>query len=211
MSQTLVALIGFLGGVAVALLDGPRGVPAAGLVCGLALAPAAAGVGGLGGGLVPVGIGAAAMLAGLFGRSVALRARRIPGLDPDVPVVAPRDELFGPRSVRLAGAALALVAASWVSLNVQVGDATTDQGAVFAAAFAWLVGGVRLLRARAVEDLAVGAVAVAIASGTGWILQVGPHALAEAAAVAGLAAAAAGTLGWLSGRHSRREPEGAAA
>lgn len=203
MSETLVALIGFIGGVAIALLDGPRGVAAAGLVAGLALAPAAASVAGIGGGLVPVSIGAAVLAAGPLSRAAATRARRVPGLGPEVPVVAPRDALFGPRSVRLAGAALALVAASWVSLNVQIGDATTDQGAVFAVAFAWLVGGVRLLRARALDDLAIGAVAVAIAAGTGWILQVGADALAEAAAVSGLAALAAATVGWLSGRHSR--------
>jgi hypothetical protein len=135
-----------------------------------------------------------------------------------VPVVAPPAALFGPRSVRAVGAALALPAASWVSLNVQVGGEATAHGAVFAAAYVWFIGCLRLLRARSLEGLAIGAAVLGIAAATGWLLEAGPGALPEAAAVAGLAPGAAAAAGWLTGRHRRTlrhlrddAPEGAVA
>jgi hypothetical protein len=127
----------------------------------------------------------------------------VSGLDPLVPVVAPREALFGPRSIRAAAAGLALVAASWVSLNVLVGPAGSAQGAVFAAAYTWLVGVMRLIRARALEDLLVGAATIALAGAVAWILEAGPSALPEAMVAAGLTPAAAVTAGWLRGRHHR--------
>lgn len=206
MSQTLIAMLGFLGGAVAALIDGHRAVGVGALVLGLSLAPAAASVGGWPGAAVVVGAGlAAALLDPLSGRG-AERIGTVSGLDPLVPVVAPRDSLFGPRSVRAAAAAMALVAASWVSLNVLVGAAGTAQGAVFAAAYTWLIGAIRLLRARALEDLLVGAAAVALAGTVAWILEAGPSALPEAMVAAGLAPGAAVAAGWLRGRHRRAAP-----
>lgn len=203
MSQTLIAALGFLGGAVAALVDGPRAVGIAALVAGLALAPAAAGVGGLAAAAVAVAAGLAALVLDPVARRTASRVAVVPGLNPLVPVVGSREALFGPRSLRAVAAALALVAASWVSLNVLVGPAASAQGAVFAAAYVWLVGSARLLRARALEDLCVGAAAVGLASAVAWILEAGPGALAEAAVPAMLAPAAALTAGWLQGRHRR--------
>jgi hypothetical protein len=203
MSQTLIATIGFLGGAAAALVDGRRAVGIAALLVGLSLTPAAASIAGAPAAGVAVGAGVLALVLDPLARRAAERIGAVPGLDPLVPVVAPRDALFGPRSVRAAAAALALVAASWVSLNVLVGAAGSAQGAVFAVAYIWLVGAARLIRARALEDLLVGAAAVAVAGAVAWILEAGSSALPEAMAAAGLAPAAAVTAGWLQGRHHR--------
>jgi hypothetical protein len=159
-----------------------------------------------------VAAGVAAAVAASVAERAAARLRMVPGLDPLVPVVAPRQGLFGPRSIRVFGAAVALVGASWIGLNVEVGVAATASGSVFACAYIWLVGIIRLLRARAVEELAVGAVAVALATSCGWVLEAGPDALSEAAAVAGLAPMVGMCAGWLTGRHGRRgDPLGEAA
>jgi hypothetical protein len=203
MSQTLIAMLGFLGGAVAALVDGPRAVGVAGLVLGLTLAPAAASVGGFPAAALVMGAGLAAAVLGPAVRRAAERLGRVSGLDPLVPVVAPREALFGPRSIRAAAAGLSLIAASWVSLNVLVGPAGTAQGAVFAAAYTWLVGAIRLLRGRALEDLLVGAAAVALAGAVGWVLEAGPGSLPEAMVAAGLAPVAAVTAGWLQGRHGR--------
>jgi len=209
MSQTFIATLGFVGGAVAALVDGPRAVGMAALVLGLTLAPAAANVAGFPGAAVVIVAGLAAALLGPAARRGAEALGRVSGLDPLVPVVAPREALFGPRSIRAAAAGMALVAASWVSLNVLVGPAGTAQGAVFAAAYIWLVGAIRLLRGRALEDLLVGGAGVALAGAVGWILEAGPGALPEAAVAAGLAPAAAVTAGWLQGRHHRPAAEAA--
>jgi hypothetical protein len=203
MSQALVATIGFFGGLVAAMVDGRRAVRVAALVVGIALAPAASDVGGDPAALVPLLGGVLSVLLGTLALRAAVALRWLPGLDPSVPVVAPPAALFGPRSVRAVGAALALPAASWVSLNVQVGGAASAHGAVFAAAYVWFVGCVRLLRARSVEGLATAAAMLGLAAATGWILEAGPGALPEASAVAGLAPVAAATAGWLAGRHQR--------
>jgi hypothetical protein len=207
VSQTLIASIGFLGGIVIAVVDGARAARIASLLAGLALAPAAWSIGGDLAAASLIGAGLTATVASVVTEGVAGRLRVIPGLDPTVPVVAPRDQLFGPRSVRVAGAAVAVLAASWASLNIQVGGAASDQGAVFAASYVWLVGAVRLVRALALEDLAVACVAVSLAGATGWILQAGPSALPEALAGAGLAPIAAAAAGWLKGRHRRHAQE----
>jgi hypothetical protein len=203
VSQTLIAALGFLGGAVAALVDGPRAVGVAAVAAALGLAPAAASVGGLPAATVVIAAGLAALLLDPLARRAAWRLMAVPGLNPLVPVIGPREALFGPRSIRAVAAGLALVAASWVSLNVLVGPAASAQGAVFAAAYVWLVGSARLLRARALEDLCVGAAAVALASAVAWILEAGPAALAEAMVPAMLAPAAAVTAGWLQGRHRR--------
>jgi hypothetical protein len=203
VSQTLIAALGFLGGMVVAVVDGPRAIAVASLAAGLGLAGAAATIGGAEGALLPLAGGSAAVLAASLARRSGARLRGVTGLSPEVPVVAPRDALFGPRSIRVVAAALALPAASWVSLNVSVGGAASDQGAVFAAAYVWLAGAARLLRARALEDLGVGAAAVALAAATAWFLEAGTESLAEASAVAAFAAVWAAAGGWLTGRHRR--------
>ncbi|TMC49497.1 MAG: hypothetical protein E6J14_08345 [Chloroflexi bacterium] len=203
MSQTLIAAIGFLGGMVVAVVDGPRAIAVASLAAGLGLAGAAASTGGVGAALLPLVGGTAAVLAAALARRSGERLRGVAGLSPEVPVVAARAALFGPRSVRVVAAALALPAASWVSLNVSVGGAASDQGAIFAAAYVWLAGAARLLRARALEDLGVGAAAVALAGATAWILEAGTGSFAEASAVAAFAAVSAAAAGWLTGRHRR--------
>ena len=211
MSQSLVAAVAVIGGLIAVLADGAASVSVAGLLCGLCLAPAAATVGGPAAAATLAVEGAVAAAAAAIARRVAGRLRFVPGLDPVVPVVAPREGLFGPRSSRVFGAAVSIIGASWVGLNVEVGIATRASGSVFAAAYVWLVGIIRLLRARGVDELAVGAVAVSLATACAWILEAGPHALAEAAAVGGMAPLAAACSGWLTGRHGRRsdDPSGA--
>jgi hypothetical protein len=212
MSQALIATIGFFAGVVAAMVDGRRALRVAALAVGLGLAPTAAQVGGGPAALVPLVGGVAAALAGTVALHLAVAVRWVPGLDPAVPVVAPPAALFGPRSVRAIGAALALPAASWVSLNVQVGSEATAHGAVFAAAYAWFIGCLRLLRARSLQDLAIGTAVLGIGAATSWLLEAGPGALPEATAAAGLAPVAAAAAGWLTGRHRRpirREEEAA--
>jgi hypothetical protein len=203
MSQALIATIGFLAGLVAAMVDGRRALRIAAVAVGLGLAPTAAQVGGGPAAMVPLLAGVLAALAGTVALRAAIGLRWVPGLDPAVPVVAPPAALFGPRSVRAVGAALALPAASWVSLNVQVGGEATAHGAVFAAAYAWFIGCLRLLRARSLQDLAIAAAVLGIAAATGWLLEAGPGALPEAAAAAGLAPVAAAGAGWLTGRHRR--------
>jgi hypothetical protein len=206
VNQSLIATLAFIVGVVVVLADGRSAVPLAAFLSGLALAPAAGSVGGTPAALVPLLFGGASLFAGTLARTAAERLPAVPGLDPQVPVVAPLGGLFGPRSIRLFAGVLALPAASWVSLNVSVGGAAVASGAVFAAAYLWLVGMVRLLRARSLEELAVGAAAISLSAATGWLLEAGPGAAPEAAAVAALAPAAAAVSGWLTGRHRRRPP-----
>jgi hypothetical protein len=203
MSQQLIASIGFLGGLVAAMVDGRRSVSIAALAAGLGLAAAASSVGGSPAALVPLVAGTSAALLGWVALRAAVAMRWVPGLDPTVPVVAQPAALFGPRSMRAIGAALALPAASWVSINVPVGGAATAHGAIFAATYVWFVGCLRLLRARALDDLAAGAAVIGIASATGWILEAGPGAIPEASAAAGLAPVAAAAAGWLVGRHRR--------
>jgi hypothetical protein len=204
VNQSLIATLAFLVGVVVVLADGRSAVPLAAFLAGLVLAPAAGSVGGTPAALVPLVLGSAALVTSRAARTAAERLPAVPGLDPEVPVVAPLGGLFGPRSIRLVAGTLALPAASWVSLNVSVGGAAVASGAVFAVAYLWLIGMVRLMRARALDELAVGAAVVALSAATGWLLEAGPGATPEAAAVAGLAPAAAGVAGWLTGRHRRR-------
>jgi hypothetical protein len=214
VSQALVATIGFFAGVVAAMVDGRRAVQVASLAAGLGLAAGAAEVGGGPAALVPMAAGLAAVVTGDVARRAAVALRWVPGLDPAVPVVAAPAALFGPRSVRAIGAALALPVASWVSLNVQVGGEATAHGAIFGAAYVWLVGCLRLLRARSLEDLAVAVAVVGLAAAAAWLLEAGPGAVPEAAAAAGLAPVAAAAAGWLTGRHRRplrREDPGEAA
>jgi hypothetical protein len=134
-------------------------------------------------------------------------ARHLPwvaGLDPLIPAFAPPLRLFGPRSVRAWGAALAVPVASWVSFNVSIGAVAAVQGILFPVAYVWACGGLRLLVARTVEDLAVGVAMVGLSSATAWLIRGGPDAYVGAAALALLAPISATVAGWLGGRHARR-------
>jgi hypothetical protein len=210
MTQSLIAALACLAAVVVAVVDGRASVRTAAVVSGLVLAPAAGSVGGTPAALVPLVAGLSAAVAGTAAQAAAERLRALPGLDPRVPVVVPRQGLFGPRSVRLFAAAVALPTASWASLNVTVGGAAVASGAVFATAYLWLVAVVRLLRARSLEELAVGGATVSLAMATGWLLQAGPGARPAAAATAAFAPVAAASAGWMLGRHHRRAVEAAA-
>jgi hypothetical protein len=201
VSQSLVATFGFLGGIVAAVADGAAAVVVVAIVVGVALLPAAASVAGLEG-LGPTFVaGTTTAVVAAAARRLAAARQATSGLDPRIPIVAPRRQLFGPRSVRVIGAGLALLGASRASLDVGVTGAGRAQGAVFAASFVWLVGVVRLLRARAVEDLVVAAVAVGMAVGVGWLLEVGPAGFPQSLVLASIAPVAGASFGWLSGRH----------
>lgn len=200
----MVAAIAAIAAIVIAVVDGPRSIRVAAVVAGVALAPAAASVGGTPGALAALGAGIGAALAAGLCQFTARRLALGGGLDPLVPVVSPRVGLFGPRSVRVMGAALALLGASWVAINVPVSGAGSASGAVFAIADVFLVAVLRLLRGRALEELAVGGVCVAIAACAGWVLEAGTDSISSAVAAAALAPLIAGAAGWMTGRHHRR-------
>lgn len=199
-----MATIAAVAAIVIAVVDGPRSIRVAAVVGGVALAPAAASVGGTPGALVPLAAGLGAALAAAVCELAARRLALGSGLDPLVPVVSPRVGLFGPRSVRVMGAALALLGASWVAINVPVAGAGAATGAAFAVADVFLVAVLRLLRGRALEELAVGGVCVAIAASAGWVLEAGTDSISSAVAAAALAPLIAGSAGWMTGRHHRR-------
>jgi len=168
------------------------------------MAPTAATFGGAPGVAVlgVSGFGAAAFAWG--GWAAGRRLPWIAGLDPSVPAFAPSDQLFGPRSIRAFGAAVAVPIASWVSFNVPVGQVAAVQGLLFPTAYAWTCGVIRLLLARNVEDLAVGITMVSLSTGTAWLLRSGTDSLPGAVLACALAPIVALIAGWLAGRSSRR-------
>lgn len=205
MSQSLVSTIGFVTAVMVVLIDGRWAPALAAVIAVLGLTPtvlAAAGV-ALAGELIAIAAltVAASRIAWIAGR----RLRWIARLDPDVPAQGPRDALFGPRSVRVAAAALAIPAASWVSFNVPIGLSANVQGHLFASAYLWLCGALRLVVARSIEDMAVGVVATTVAGGAGWAVGTGSRGGGSTLALMLVALAAASCAAWLGGRQSRRE------
>jgi hypothetical protein len=202
INQPLFAGLGLLAAVVVTLADRRNAVSFAALAAGLGLAPSVAVLAGADGALVLIGAGVLAAAVGPLSRAVAHRVSWMAGLDPVVPVVARADALFGPRSVRVAAAVLALPAASWVSFNVPVGAATTISGVLFPAALVWGCSAMRLLTARTLVDLAVGVAGVGVSGAAASLVAGGVGTLAVAAAAASLAPAAALTAGWLSGRHA---------
>jgi hypothetical protein len=127
------------------------------------------------------------------------------GLDPLRPVGA-NEGLFGPRSVRVAGGAVALVAGSWVSFNVPVGSIVAVQGALFPVAFVFLCGVLRLFLARSLTDLAVGVAVAALAVGVGWLLRGGSDPLPAAMGVIAIAPVAVAIEAWLAARRRRDAP-----
>jgi hypothetical protein len=205
-NEPLLAGAGFLAAVVVTLVDGRNAVTYAAVAAALGLAPSVAGFYGADAALVLVVAAAAAALMGPLSRAVARRVSWMAGVDPLVPVVAGAEALFGPRSVRVATAVLALPAASWVSFNVPLGSASTVSGVLFPAALVWGCAAMRLLTARTLLDIAVGVAALGIAAAAAWFLCAGVDTLPGAMTAASLAPGAAITAGWLRGRHAAARP-----
>ena len=205
MNQPLLDLIAFVAGAVAVLVDRRRAVLAASIAVALGLAPAAALYGG--GGAVLVLLGAAVAAAGARWLVGVVGARDGPGdgLDP-LRAVGAHEGLFGPRSVRVAGGAVALVAGSWVSFNVPVGSIVAVQGALFPVAFVFLCGVLRVFLARNVTDLAVGVAVTAVAVGVGWLLRGGSDPLPAAAGLIAIAPVAVAMEAWLAARRRRDAP-----
>ena len=205
-NEPLLAGAGFLAAVVVTLVDGRNAVTYGAVAAALGLAPSVAGFYGADAALVLVVAAAAAALMGPLSRAVARRVSWMAGVDPLVPVVAGAEALFGPRSVRVATAVLALPAASWVSFNVPLGSASTVSGVLFPAALVWGCAAMRLLTARTLLDIAVGVASLGIAAAAAWFLCAGVDTLPGAMTAASLAPGAAITAGWLRGRHAVARP-----
>jgi hypothetical protein len=205
VSAALLSAVGVLAAVVAMMVDGRRAVAIAVIFVAAGMMPTAATFGGAPGVAV---LGAGAVAAVLFAWAGFLGGRRLPwvaGLDPTIPAFAPPDRLFGPRSVRAFGAAVAVPIASWVSFNVPVGQVTTAvQGLLFPTAYAWTCGVIRLLLARTVEDLAVGVAMVSLSTGTAWLLRSGTDSVPGSAIACAATPIAALVAGWLAGRSSRR-------
>jgi hypothetical protein len=209
ISAPLISAVGVLAAVIAMMVDGRRAVAIAVAVVSVGMIPSAAIFGGAPGVAV---LGAAAVAGVLLAWAGWAGGRLLPwvaGLDPIVPAFAPPDRLFGPRSVRAFGAAVAVPIASWVSFNIPVGQVAVVEGLLFPTAYTWCCGLIRLVVARTVEDLAVGAAMVSLSSGTAWLLRSGTDSLPGAVIACAVAPAAALTAGWLAGRSARRpQPSG---
>lgn len=204
VSAPLLSAAGVIAAVIAMMVDGRRAVAIAAVLIVAGLAPTAATFGGAPGVAV---LGACAIAVVLLSWAGWLGGRVLPwlaSLDPTIPAFAPTDRLFGPRSGRAFGAAVALPVASWVSFNVPVGQVAVTEGLLFPIAYAWTCGVIRLLLARTVEDLGVGIAMVGIATGTAWLLRSGADSIPGAALVCVVAPLAAFLAGWLNGRSSRR-------
>jgi hypothetical protein len=204
VSAPLLSAAGVIAAVIAMMVDGRRAVVIAVVFLAAGLTPTAAAFGGGPGVAV---LPASAIGAVLLAWAGWLGGRVLPwlsGLDPTIPAFAPSDRLFGPRSGRAFGAAVAIPVASWVSFNVPVGQITAVEGFLFPIAYAWTCGVIRLVVARTVEDLGVGVAMVGIATGTAWLLRSGADSIPGAALACVLAPLAAFLAGWLNGRSSRR-------
>ena len=204
VSAPLLSAAGVIAAVIAMMVDGRRAVVIAVVFLAAGLTPTAAAFGGGPGVAV---LAASAIGAVLLAWAGWLGGRVLPwlsGLDPTIPAFAPSDRLFGPRSGRAFGAAVAIPVASWVSFNVPVGQITAVEGFLFPIAYAWTCGVIRLVVARTVEDLGVGVAMVGIATGTAWLLRSGADSIPGAALACVLAPLAAFLAGWLNGRSSRR-------
>ena len=204
--QFLLSVIAVIGAIVIVLVEGRRAIGVASAAAAIALAPSAIVVGGPRGAVIPVLGAASAGLAVRLARLAAERLPRVSGLDPLVPVIAPPDGLFGPRSVRMAAVACGLPAASWISFNVQLVGGASARGVVFAAVYTWIAGITRTLLGRTIEDLAVGTSVIALAAGVAWTTQGGPATSTDAGVLAGLAPLSGAVAGWLTGRHRRGVP-----
>jgi hypothetical protein len=202
VSTTLLATLGFIGGGLAMIVDGRRAVALAAIAVAAGLAPTVADVGGQPAAAVLIAAGLATLLVVPAADRLGRRGGGPGHLDPLVPVVSSGEPLFGPRSARVAAAAAAVPAASWVSFNVPASGLALTTGLLFAVAYAWLCGAARALLARTVEDLAVATAMVSLAGASGWILRGGSGSLVEAGLVAAIAPLSGIAAGWLRGRHS---------
>jgi len=204
VSAPLLAAAGVVAAVVAMMVDGRRAVAIAALFLAAGMAPTAATFGGAPGVAVLGVSGFGAVAFAWAGWAAGRRLPWVAGLDPSIPALAPSGQLFGPRSIRAFGAAVAVPIASWVSFNVPVGQVAAVQGLLFPTAYAWTCGVIRLLLARNVEDLAVGVTMVSLSTGTAWLLRSGTDSLPGAVLACALAPIAALFAGWLAGRSSRR-------
>ncbi|HEY7927308.1 MAG TPA: hypothetical protein VIG86_07815 [Candidatus Dormibacteraeota bacterium] len=202
VNEPLLAGLGFIAAVVVTLVDGRNAVSYASIAAGLGVAPSVGEIYGADGALLLIAVALLAALIGPLSRALSRRVSWMAGVDPVVPVVAGREALFGPRSIRVAAGAAVLPAASWVSFNVPLGSASTVTGVLFAAALVWGCGAMRLLTARTLVDVASGVAAVGLGAAAAWLIAGGVEALAGAMAAASLAPGVAITAGWLGGRHA---------
>ena len=197
-------------GVVVAMVvDGQLAVTIASFSICLGLAPFVAYAGGETPALLMLccGPAAAAVMAVSFG--VAHRYHNGTHLDPVAPMFSQPNALFGPRSIRVAVAAVALPCAAWVSFNVVLaGSASGVGGLLFPAAYACICGVGRLLVARTLEDVAVGSVLVTLGVAAAWIAR-DSGAIALFVVMLGVCPLAACAVGWLSGQHSATEGQAA--
>jgi len=204
VSAPLLAAAGVVAAAVAMMVDGRRAVAITALFLAVGMAPTAATFGGAPGVAVLGVSGFGAVAFAWAGWAAGRRLPWVAGLDPSIPALAPSGQLFGPRSIRAFGAAVAVPIASWVSFNVPVGQVAAVQGLLFPTAYAWTCGVIRLLLARNVEDLAVGVTMVSLSTGTAWLLRSGTDSLAGAVLACALAPIAALIAGWLAGRSSRR-------
>ncbi|MGO8687196.1 MAG: hypothetical protein ACLQT7_08470 [Candidatus Dormibacteria bacterium] len=203
MNQPLLDVIAFAVGAIAVMVDRRRAVAAACVAVALGLSPAAAIYGGGWAAVVVLGAGALGGVAGPLAGLLAGRRAPRPGLDPLQAVGASREGLFGPRSVRVAAAMVALVAASWISFNVPVGSVAVVKGALFPVAFVFTCGVLRTLLGRNLTDIAVGLAVVSLAAGVAWLLRGGGGPLPDAVGVIAIAPAVSAIEGWLGVRHRR--------
>jgi len=204
VSAPLLAAAGVVAAAVAMMVDGRRAVAITAVFLAVGMAPTAATFGGTPGVAVLGVSGFGAVAFAWAGWAAGRRLPWVAGLDPSIPALAPSGQLFGPRSIRAFGAAVAVPIASWVSFNVPVGQVAAVQGLLFPTAYAWTCGVIRLLLARNVEDLAVGVTMVSLSTGTAWLLRSGTDSLPGAVLACALAPIAALVAGWLAGRSSRR-------
>ena len=208
MNALLLALFAWTGALVAMVSDGRWAAVIASAAVAIALSPSTA---SLSGGPAAFVLLAAGLAATLLGSAAMWLGRRRPpsaGPGPLVPVLRAGERLFGPRSLRVIGAGLALPAASWLSLNVPVGAPTPSGEVLFPAAYVAVCGLMRLLLARTVEDLAVAACMVSLAAAAASALGVEPLPLRQEAIAAALAPLSAAGVGWLIGRHASRRAVG---
>jgi len=204
MSQLLLDVIALAGAAVAVLVDRRWAVPVAAIAVALGLTPAAATYGGGWAAVAILVAAAAAAATGWLGWWLAARLGRQSGSDPRQPVAETREALFGPRSARVAAAAISLPAISWISFNIPIGAVTAVEGRLFPVAAVFTVGAIRLLLGRSLTDLSVGVAVVGLGVSVGWLLRGGLDPLPVAIGVAALAPAVSGLEAWLRGH--RRAP-----
>ncbi len=208
MSQPVLDLLAVAGAAIGVLVDGRWAVALATFAAAAGLLAAATTISGGPAALTLVGAFAIAAVSTWSARAVASRLGVTRAVAPGRAAPRGREALFGPRSLRLIAAAVAIPAASWVSFNVPVGSVTVVEGRLFPVAIIFAVGAVRLLLGRSPTDLAAGVALIAVSASVAWLLRGGPDPLPAAAGVAALAPAAAAVEAWVSSRRPGAVLEG---